>query len=108
MSFKFGLLTHDNTHDCALRPAESEVFNLMTEYEHISDWIRGYTDESRQFQESWLDEGKYGVSLRFEMKSWKAEAAKRIVKSPGFARLRFRDVFDTETEDTDAKVLYHR
>ena len=90
------------------RPEECDVFNLMTEYEHIWDWNRRYTDENRQFQESYFDEGDYGPCLRFEMKSWKSEAAKRIVKGTSFAKLRFQDMFDTDTEETDAKMLYQR
>ena len=94
------------------RPLISEVFELQAEYKHISDWNQRYEDDARQ--RNYDVDMNYGMDgfmsrgLKFEMRSWKQEAANRIVKSPGFVKLRYDEVFRGMREGCGAEVLYRR
>ena len=94
------------------RPLISEVFELQAEYEHISDWNQRYEDDARQREYdcdmNYGMDGFMSRGLKFEMRSWKQEAANRIVKSPGFVKLRYDEVFRGMREGCGAEVLYRR
>ena len=85
---------------------------MQAEYEHISDWNQRYEDGARQLD---YDVGmEFGVDgfmnrgLKFDMLSWKEEAAKRILMSSGFTKLRYKDVFPDVTSACGAGVLFRR
>ena len=90
------------------RPGNDETFDLVATYEHIDDWnkkVQHECDELR-WQENFDGGNEGGLGLR--MRSWPEEAAKRILRSSGFALLRYDEMFDTENEDSDARALWTR
>lgn len=97
---------------CACRPLITQVFDLEAEYEHIGDWNQRYQDHTRQqHYDDGMEfgmEGCFNRGLKFDMLSWKHEAAKRIVKSSGFTKLGYREVFPDLRTKCGAGVLYRR
>ena len=83
------------------------MFDLNEQYEHIADWSHRHEEDIRQHHRYDFDED-VGRGLRFDMLSWKGEAAKRVVSTEGFVLLPFKLVFDTKGDRTDAKVLHGR
>ena len=51
---------------------------MNEQYEHIADWSHRHEEDIRQHHRYDFDED-VGRGLRFDMLSWKGEAAKRVV-----------------------------